>query len=453
MKLWVRVMFPRTFLREEAPLLTKDMVAEVVRVITSRGRLRSLLGTSLYTNACYLVADIAIVSLLGFVFWVLVARLYSPAQVGLASATVAAVILLARLSRLGFDYGLIRFLPAARERAGTLINSCFTIAGLTSLVAALIFLSGLSLWSPALLYIRYPGLSVFFVFLTVAYTLFLLVEQAFIARRRAKFVLFKNAAAGVVQIAAAIVFASLLSAFGIFVSWGLAIFVALAAALFWFLPRVQRGYAPIPIVSKGAVSNIIHFSLGNYIAELLWFAPLMLFPLMVVNILGAETNAYFYIPWVIAQMLFAIPRAIAYSLFAEGSNDEHLLRSNTLKSVKLGLLILVPVVAVLFALSDKLLLLFGSSYSESGTTLLRVLSLSVIPVGINYICLSVMRVKKNTRGVILVAASIACLALGSGYILMTRAGLLGVGVAWMAAQTLVAVVVVLFLFYRLYRSN
>ena len=46
MKLWVRVMFPRTFLREEAPLLTRDTVAEVVRVITSRERLRSLLGTS-----------------------------------------------------------------------------------------------------------------------------------------------------------------------------------------------------------------------------------------------------------------------------------------------------------------------------------------------------------------------------------------------------------------------
>ncbi len=445
-------MFPGTFVRE-VPLLTRDTVTKAVRVITSTERLKGLLGTSLYTNACYLVADITVVSILGFAFWALVARLYSPAQVGLASSTVAAVILLARLSHLGFGYGLIRFLPGAGERASTLINSCFTIAGLTSLVAALIFLSGLNLWSPALLYIRHPGLSVFFVFLTVACTLFLLVDQTFIARRRAEFVLFKNAAAGVAKIAAVIALASLLNAFGIFVSWGLAIFVALAVALFWFLPRVQHGYTSIPAMSKESVNDMLHFSLGNYIAELLWFAPLALFPLMVINTLGAETNAYFYIPWVIAQMLFAIPIAIAYSLFAEGSNDEHLLQSNTLKSVKLCLLILVPAGVALFALSDKLLLLFGSSYSESGTTLLRILALSVIPVGINYICLSVMRVKKNTRGVILVSASIAGLALGSGYILMTSAGLLGIGVAWIATQTLVAVVVVLFLFSRLYRSN
>jgi len=33
------------------------------------------------------------------------------------------------LSGLGFGYGLIRFLPSAGERASTLINSCFTVAG------------------------------------------------------------------------------------------------------------------------------------------------------------------------------------------------------------------------------------------------------------------------------------------------------------------------------------
>ncbi len=426
------------------------MLANAVRVITSRERLKGLLSIPLYANAGYLVADTIIVSLLGFAFWALAARLYTPVQVGLASATIAAVLLLARLSGLGFGYGLIRFLPSAGERSSTLINSCFTIAGLTSLVAALVFVAGLNLWAPALLYIRDPGPFVFFVLLTIAYTLFRLIDQVFIARRRAKFVLFKNAAAGMVKIVAVIAFVAFFSAFGIIASLGLAIFVALAVALLWFLPRAQQGYIPIPSVSKKAVSDITHFSLGNYIAELLWFAPLMLFPLMVVNILGAETNAYFYIPWVIAQMLFAIPMAISYSLFAEGSHNESLLRSNTLKSVKLCLLILVPVIAVLFALSGKLLLLFGNSYYENGTTLLRILVFSTIPVGINYIYLSVLRVKKNTTGVILVSASIACIALGSGYILMTSMGLLGIGVGWVATQTLIAVIVTPFLFRRDY---
>jgi len=422
-----------------------------MRIATSAERLKGLLGTSLYSNAFYLIADTATVSLLGFAFWTLVARLYTAAEVGVASATVAATILLARFSGLGFGYGLIRFLPGAGERARPMINSCFTIAGLTSLVAALIFIAGLNLWSPALLYIRYPGFSIFFVLLTVAFTLFLLIEQVFIARRRAKFVLFKNAAAGIVRVLVVVAFATFLSSFGIFASWGLAIFVALVVALFWFLRRVEPGYVPFPVVRKEAVNHMFRFSLGNYVAELLWFAPFGLFPLMVVNNLGAEINAYFYIVWAISQMFFAIPMAVAYSLFAEGSYDEHLLPSNTLKSVKLCLLLLVPVIVILLVLSDKLLLVFGSSYSENGAALLRILALSTIPVGINYIGLSVMRVQKNTKGVMLVSASIACLALGSGYILMTNMGLLGIGAAWIVTQTLVAVVVALFLFRRHHR--
>lgn len=422
-----------------------------IRTLTSKEGLKNLLSIPLYSNAFYLMADIAVVSLLGFAFWVLVAKLYTPAEVGLASATIAAVILLARLSGLGFGYGMIRFLPNARGRSNTLINSCFTIAGLTSLVTALIFLAGLNFWSPALLYIRHPIFSIAFVLVTLAYTLFLLTDQSFIAKRRAKYVLFKNATAGLLKIAAAFAFVALLTSLGIFASWGLAIFVALAIALFQFLPRAQQGYIPIPTIRKQTVNDMIHFSLGNHIAELLWFAPLMLFPLMVINILGAETNAYFYIPWVIAQMLFAIPMAVSYSLFAEGSHQESLLGSNTAKSVGLCLLILVPAIVVLLVLGDKLLLFFGRSYSESGTTLLRILALSTIPVSINCICLSVMRVKKNTKGVMLVSASIASLALGSGYILMTKVGLPGVGVGWIAAQTLVAIIVVLLLFPRRHR--
>lgn len=427
-------------------------LSDTARIDTPREGLKGLLSIPLYSNACYLIADTAAVSLLGFAFWVLVAKLYTPTEVGLASATIAAVILLARLSSLGFGYGLIRFLPGAGGRSNTLINSCFTIAGLTSLVVALVFVTGLGFWSPALVYIRQPIFSTCFVFVTVMYTLFLLIDQTFIARRCAKYVLFKNATAGLLKLAVAVALVVLLSSFGIFASWGLAIFVVTAIALFQFLPRAQRGYVPIPTVCKKTVNNMIHFSLGNHIAELLWFAPLVLFPLMVINILGAETNAYFYIAWIIAQTLFTIPMAISYSLFAEGSHEEGLLWSNTIKSVKLCLLILIPAIVVLLVLGDELLLLFGRSYSESGAILLRILVLSTIPVTINFICLSVMRVKKNTKGVMLVSASIACLALSSGYILMTRIGLPGVGVGWLAAQTVVAITVVLLLSRSRHRS-
>lgn len=419
--------------------------------VASKQGLKGFLLTPLFANAGYLIADIAVVSLFGFAFWMLVTRLCTAAEVGLASATVAAVLLLAKLSGLGLGYGLIRFLPSIGGKSNPLINSCFAIAGLTSLAAALVFLTGLNLWSPALLYLRQPVFFGSFMLMTIAYTLFLLIDQTFIARRCAKYVLFKNTAAGLLKVTAAVVLIAFIGSFGIFVSWGLAILVAVAIALFWLLPRVQRGYVPVPAVSKKTLNSLLHFSLGNHVAELLWFAPFMLFPLLVINILGAETNAYFYIAWVIAQMLFAIPVAISYSLFAEGSHEPGLVRANAIKSMVLCLVILVPIIVALIVLGDELLLFFGRSYSESGATLLRILALSAIPLSVNCAGLGVMRVVNNTKGVMVVSASIASLALGSGYLLMTRVGLIGVGLGWVAAQTLVAIIVVLFLYQRRHR--
>ena len=45
---------------------TRGMLTKVSRQFVSSVGMKSLPGTSLYTNACYLVADIALVSLLGF---------------------------------------------------------------------------------------------------------------------------------------------------------------------------------------------------------------------------------------------------------------------------------------------------------------------------------------------------------------------------------------------------
>jgi len=53
----------------------------------------------------------------GFFFWIFAARLYAPEDVGLGSALISALIsamgLLCMLSMLGFNIGLIRYIPGA----------------------------------------------------------------------------------------------------------------------------------------------------------------------------------------------------------------------------------------------------------------------------------------------------------------------------------------------------
>jgi hypothetical protein len=62
---------------------------------------RTLFGTRLYANAFYLWANAVITSASGLVFWIVVARLYSAEDVGLAAAAVSALMLLGVVSNLG----------------------------------------------------------------------------------------------------------------------------------------------------------------------------------------------------------------------------------------------------------------------------------------------------------------------------------------------------------------
>lgn len=414
----------------------------------ARERVGAVLGMKLYTNAFYLMINSVISMLLGFVFWMVVTRFYEPAHVGLASAVIAALGLLASFSRLGFGFGLIRFLPGAGDRAPAMINSSLTVSGLVSLAASLIFLAGLSFWSPALLPIRQDAafFASFLVF-TLTYTLFTLIDEIFIAKRSTKPICLKNISAGVLKIPAAIAFITL-GSFGIFISAGIAQLVMLTVAIIWLLRRAQPGYLPIPGIRKKVLSDIIPYSLGNYISDWLWAAPTLILPLMVVNVLGSEMNAYFFIAWAVAAILFAIPLAISFSLLAEGSHEENLLRPNALRSIKLSLILSFLVILLIFGIGSKLLLLFGSVYSENGTTLLWILALSAIPLSINHIYLSVVRVNRDMKMIIGVPAALACLTLGLSYILITRMGLIGAGIGWSVGQTIVAVAVLVLLIKR-----
>ena len=179
----------------------KRLLADVIKAATSRDRLKQLWGVRLYSNAFYLVMTSLITSLLGFVFWIIVARFYPPEDVGLATATIAAVGLLAGFTPLGLDVALVRFLSHSGKGANLLINTVFTLVILTSIAGALIFVVGLDFWSPALLFIRQnPFYLAAFVLFTIAFSTSSLIDRTFIAERRAGFTLAKNLSFGLLKL-------------------------------------------------------------------------------------------------------------------------------------------------------------------------------------------------------------------------------------------------------------
>jgi O-antigen/teichoic acid export membrane protein len=415
-----------------------------------RQGLKSLYGVSLYRNAVYLVVGAAVTNITGFAFWIIAARFYPAEAVGLGSAIISALGLLAIFSELGLGIGLVRFLPGAGKDGNDMMNRCFTLSGLASVAVALIFLAGLRFWSPALLVVRqHPIFFTAFVVFAVATTIQLLVGDVFLAKLNTKFIVIGGVIAGSSRIALVLVFAMFFaSAFGIFVSTGLATAIALLFAAFWFLPKVQNGYRPLPKIEKRVLSELSHYAAGNYVARILLQLTTYVLPLVVLNTLGAEINAYFYIAWTVAVIFQFIPSSIFNSLFAEGSNDEASLRTNTAKSLKLTFLLLLPLTLLILIIAEKLLLLFGQAYADNAALLLRIMIVAAIPWGINYLYVSIERVRKNIKGIITVTAVAACLSLGLSCLLMLRMGLAGVGIGYAAGQAIVAIAVVIHLWQR-----
>lgn len=412
---------------------------DVLRIARQpREGLKSVYGVSLYRNALYLMVGAAVSSLCGFFFWLIVARFYSDEVVGYSSAVVSALSLLAILSMAGLNIAIVRFLPRA-ESPRDMTNTCFTVAGLISLVAGAVFVAGLGFWSPALAFVRQdPVFLLAFLVFAVLWTLSPLVDSAFLAGRQARFVLFRTVIYSLLKLLLPAVLALYFHTFGVVLARGIAFAISLAVALFVLLPRVQRGYRPLPALEPGVFKKMWRYSGGNYLVDLLSAAPAFVLPLIVVNRLGAEENAYFYIPWMMGNLLFTVAIATSRSLFAEGSNFEERLGGDVMKSLKSTFLLLVPAAVLLAVAGRWLLLAFGPGYALNSLPLLWVLCLASLPFAVNRIYTGILWVTGRTGELITIWGLIATGVLVTSYLIVPLTGIIGIGYAWLGAQGVVA---------------
>ena len=411
--------------------------------------LKDRAGDPLYRNSLFLMGTTLITTGLGFLFWMVVARYYNEYEVGVAAAIISAVTLLGLISSLGLETALIRFLPKSAEPAN-LINSCLTVHGTAALLVAGIFLAGVDVFSPATAFVREnPMFTLVFVVFAVVWPLSGTVDAVFIAKRRAEFTLAKNTIFSLLKIPLPIALAVSFHAFGIVSSWGIAIGLALLAAFVLFLPRVQPNFRPAPRVDLNILRAIWRYSTGNYFAALLAAAPPLILPIMIVNLTSGQQNAYFYVAWMIAGLLQAIPLAISQSLFAEGSHFEGRLAFNAWRAFKFALLLLVPAILIILLAGKWLLLVFGESYSANAQTLLMVLALSSLFTGVNNIYYAILRVRGRIRELTALRGIVALVVLTVSGLIVTRVGIVGIGYAWIGTQAVVSIYIILAIRSRL----
>ena len=102
--------------------------------------LRDQLANPLFRNGYALMVNTGATGALGLFYWLLVARLYHPADVGRASAAYVAMNLLAGIAALSFQGALTRFIPQAGHRTRALIIRAYVISIVGSVTMTIVFL-------------------------------------------------------------------------------------------------------------------------------------------------------------------------------------------------------------------------------------------------------------------------------------------------------------------------
>jgi O-antigen/teichoic acid export membrane protein len=385
----------------------------------------------LVSNSIYLLLNTIAMASLGLFFWLLCAKLYSPGEIGAGTALISASGLIGLASLLGFNATFVRFLPTSPRRDAHL-NTGLLLTGVASVVLAAVYVIAVPWFAPELGFVHDSlWMALSFVLLTAGTALNQLTDAIFVAYRSARFnLLIDGGIQGVSKIILAVVLQGV-GAYGVFASAGAAAAIAVIASvvilvrLFDYKPRID--------VDREVLSEVSRYTGGSYVGSLLNLSPVMLVPIIVVDQLGTADAGYFYIAFMIANVVFAAAYSVTSSLFAETSYGErptaHLVR----RGIRVLLALILPATIVLALGGPLILKIFGGAYSANAGTALTLLGLSAPIVAAADVCAVLLRTRPRVMGFVVMMGCYAAAVIGLT-LLWASSGLEGVAWAWMVGN-------------------
>src|SRR5262245_10099393 len=399
--------------------------------------------TPLVRNGYSLIASTGITSILGLIYWLLAAHLYSVAEVGVNSALISTMIAVGGIAQLNLGSVLARFLPAAgRASAQRLILVTYAAGMVAALFCCLVLFLGIHAWAPSLSALTaHPLLPVWYTAATMIWTVFSLQDGALAGLRKAIWVPIENTVFALVKIGLLLVLAdSEWRAWGPFASWPLPLLGAVLPVNLLIFYRLIPPREVADTLKRTILETrlFVRYFVADFLGTSLLMAAIGLAPILVLERIGAEGNAVFYLTWTIAYSLYLVSKSMGISLVAEGAADPWRSRALAAGPLAHTVILLVIAVAVIVVIAPLIVQLFGPSYAADGVGLLRLLCLSALPFGLTSMFLGLARVEGRLTAIVVVQAALTLLVLGLGIPLLDAMGTIGMGIAWLIAQTAIA---------------
>lgn len=387
-----------------------------------------------------LVLSSALSSAIGLGYWVLVARLFTPAEAGINSAALATLAMLGGIAHLNMQNALLRFVPVAGPHSTRLVTAAYTV---TITAAALIgagFALGAPLWAPEMVGVAGLGaLVAFFTIATPLMALFDVQDNLLTGLSKAVIVPLENLLFSLLKVALLITAAVLAIPGGIGLSWITATGTAVLVMSAWIFTRVLPKHSATTRQSEPVtVRAIAHFTGTDYAGSIFWHAAIYGLPLLVLARLGAPDAATYQIIWTMTMAIYLVVTGMTQSMVAHGATDPAGADTARRATTTRALTLTVPAVAVLTLGAHPILSVFGEHYSQTGTGALILASLSALPNIVTATALAAARVQRRMRVLFGVPAAIATIVITMSWLVAPWWGLTGIGLSWLTGQTVVA---------------
>jgi len=410
-------------------------------VRTSRGSLAGILGDPMLRSGHALIAGASLTQIIGVAYWVIAARIYPVAVLGRNSAALSIMLFLSGVAELNMMSTLVRFLPTSGTRTVRLILGVYATSTSIAAVIGAGFLYLIPHVEPQLGFVRTgPYVALWFVFSIVAGTIFVLEDSALTGVRAAPFVPLENTFSSLLKLVLMIVLVRSLPSLGIYVSSTVAVVIAVFptnAYLFGrAVPRHLRKYSVTRAPPR--FREIGSFLLPDSTAALFLLGSTALLPVLIIDRLGARAAGHYALAWIVGYALFLVSVSMGSSLVVETAADQSQLRQRCLRSITHLSKLLAPVVVVVVVAAPYLLLAFGRGYAQADVTPLRLLTLAALPTLVTNTAISVTRSLRRMRMVVGIQVCLCTIVWVLSVVLIGRLGITGVAAAWLTAQTLTA---------------
>jgi O-antigen/teichoic acid export membrane protein len=393
-------------------------------------------------NASSLVGTTAVNAVLGYTYWWLAARQFPAAAVGLAGAAVSAMTLLSTIGLMGLGTMLIGELHRREGGEVGLIAVASLVAGLASALLGAGFALLASHLSSELapLAANPTNVTLFAAGVGLAGAAQIL-DNAVVGLLRGELQFGRNLLFTAGKLGALFLVGWIYPTDDGLVIYGtwLAGNLLSVAALAVVLATMARGSRSAGL-SLGTIKGLGRTAVAHHALNVaLNFSP-MLLPVLVTAMLSATMNAYFYVAWMIAGVLYLGPATLTTVLYAVGVRDPATLASKIKLTLGLSVGGALAANVVLLVGADRILSLFGDAYPTYGAPTLRILALGVIPsiVKEHYVAISRIEGRTSMAAILIVGGAVlelTLVALGANL-----GELRGLSLGWVLALTLEAVV-------------